>query len=195
MKSPLNRGLWLGALVAILFLPVLFYAFGLGRLHTTLWAMFLSLTGTQACGLFAYTIALGTQFRRRGEFGVPLHKWVGGLLLFFLVIHIILALLVNLDNVWLLTIWYAPSRGAAATGALLCIVVVMSLGNFRQKFGLKPDAWRFFHVVIAWMGALLAFCHVLWIDQLVNDPLWLVLFTCLLLITVGMWVSKFKNKG
>ena len=77
--------------------------------------------------------------------------------------------------------------------SFLCIVALIALGIYRNRFGLGVSGWHRVHVGIAWAGALLAFCHVLWIDQLVNDPLWLVLFACILVIVTGMWVIKHRR--
>lgn len=193
-KSPRLRATWLVALLVVIFLPVLFYVFAGGRAQTSITDRLLSITGAQSAGLLLYTVALATRFKSKtSEFGVPLHRWVGLALLSFVLGHIVLAVLSNPENVRLLLFWDAPARGAAATGALICWVLVIMLGEFRKRIGIKPALWRPTHVILAWLGAILALAHILWIDQLVNSGLWLLLFAGIALTAFYLWWTRAKG--
>lgn len=178
----------------VLFMPVLFYVLAGGREQTSIAARLLSLTGVQACGLMIYTACIGSRFKSRtSEFGVPLHRWLGTGTVLFLLIHVILALMVDPDNIWILTLIDAPARGAAGAAALLCIGLSLCLGEFRSKLKLSPPTWRVMHVLLSWSAMIFALAHILWIDQLVNDPLWLLLFGCIGLAAFTMWVTRAKG--
>jgi predicted outer membrane protein len=192
MKSVRNRGLWLGGLLCVVLLPTLVYVFGGAREQTSILGHLISITGLIAGGLLVYVSIVGTRFRARNtEFGVPLHKWLGGGLLGVLLLHILFIILVNPENMLLLTLWInGTAPGTAGTSAFICLLIAWGLGVLRQPSRLSAGRWRTAHTVFAWSSALFALTHVLWIDQLVNDPLWLIVFFCIVAVALGMWFTK-----
>jgi predicted outer membrane protein len=141
-----------------------------------------------------YTMAIGSRFKSKtSEFGVPLHRWAGTGTVLLLLIHVLLAMMVSLDNLYILTIFNAPAKGAAGMSALVCIGLALCLGEFRTYLKFSPKRWRFFHVLLSWSAGIFALAHILWIDQLVNDPLWLVLFMCIGAAALIMWLTRAKG--
>lgn len=188
------RTLWLIALADVIFLPVILYSFVGGREQTSIVDRLLSITGVQSAGLLLYTVALATKLKSPDSpFGVPLHRWVGFSLVGFVCAHVVLALMSNPQNYLLLTFVDAPARGAAATAALLCWLAALLLGEFRRQSGLNAKRWRPFHVGLAWLGAIFALAHILWIDQLVNEGVWLLLFAGIVVTTIYLWVTRAKG--
>jgi predicted ferric reductase len=188
------RTFWLIALLDVLFLPVLMFSFLSGREQTSLVDRLLSITGTQAAGLLLYVLALGTRTRSKDSpFGVQLHRWVGISLVGLVVFHAILAMTANPDNYMLLMFWDAPPRGAAATGALICWLGVIGLGEFRKQSKLSVEMWKPIHSGLAWTGSILALAHILWIDRLVNSGVWLLLFAGGVFTAFYLWFTRAKG--
>lgn len=104
-----------------------------------------------------------------------------------------LAMAANPDNYILLMFWDAPPRGAAATGALISWLGVIVLGEYRKQSKLSPDRWKPIHSGLAWTGTILAFAHILWIDQLVNSGVWLLLFAGAVVTAFYLWLTKAKG--
>lgn len=193
MKSARNRGLWLGGLLVVVFLPAIVYVFGGARDQTSLIDRAVTLTGVQSAGLLVYTSVVGTRFRAKSsEFGVPFHRWLGTSVLVVVLLHIILVIIADPNNVTIFTELGNTARGMAAVSALVCILLTLGLGVYRHKLKLNASRWRIAHVMLAWSSAIFALAHILWIDQLVNDPLWLVVFMSILLIVTAMWLTKPK---
>src|SRR5687768_15127917 len=67
-----REALWLAAFVLVVIAPVLLYALAGGREHTSVVGRLVTITGAQAAGLLAYTIAVGTRMRH-GGFGAHIH--------------------------------------------------------------------------------------------------------------------------
>lgn len=196
MKSPRIRGIWLVSLVVVVFLPVILYAFVGTRETTSVVDRLVVITGVQGCGLLAYTMVLATRFRSKiSEFGVPLHRWVGMGTLATIVGHVLLVLMADSQNVWLLSFYWAPARGTAGTGSVICLLLAVGLGEFRRRLKLKAAAWRFIHVIASWCAGILAFAHILWVDKLVNHPLWLIVFLSIAFLSTCMWLTRAKGVG
>jgi predicted outer membrane protein/DMSO/TMAO reductase YedYZ heme-binding membrane subunit len=196
VKSPRIRGIWLVGLAAVVFLPVVLFAFVGTRDQTSIVDRLLVITGIQASGLLAYTMVLATRFRSKiSEFGVPLHRWVAFGTLFLVLGHILLALMADPANIRLLYFLDAPPRGAAASGAVICLLLSAGLGEFRRKLKLKANWWSFIHTLSSWLTGILAFAHILWVDKLVNHPMWLIVFVSLVFLSSCMWLTKAKGVG
>jgi predicted outer membrane protein len=175
-------------------LPILLLVFEGGRDQTSVISVLITVTGTQSAGLLVYTAALATRFKSKSsEFGVPLHRWVATGLVLWLFFHVLLVLAQNPDNVYLFLLFDAPARAAAGIGALVCLSLSLFLGEFRALLKIRVDHWRLLHTMLAWTAAILAFSHIVWIDQLVNDPAWVILFVLFLCITFFMWLTRTKG--
>lgn len=193
-KNPAKRAIWLGVLLLVFFVPIILILGGEGREQTSLTSKLLSLTGVQMAGLLVYTAALATRFKSRGsEFGVPLHRWVGTGLALWMVCHVILALASNPDFANNFLIFDATPRAAAGIGAFVCIAFALVLGEFRARMSLSPNQWKTLHVGLAWLSGLLAFSHIVWINQLVNEPIWVILFLSLVGMAFYMWATRAKG--
>jgi len=194
VRSPRNRGLWLGGLLVVLFLPTLVFVLGGAREQTSIIDRAVSLTGVQSVGLLVFTAVLGTRFRSRvSEFGVPFHRWIGTALLGFILLHVLLVIAAEPENVLILSMVWAPARGAAGMASLLCLGLTLGLGIWRKQSQMNVKHWRIAHVSLAWSSGVFALAHILWIDQLVNDTLWLIVFMCILLTAVIMWLTRPKG--
>lgn len=194
VKSPKKRAIWLISLVLVLFAPILLLIFEGGRQQTSVVAVLITLTGTQSAGLLVYTLALATRFKsRESEFGVPLHRWVATALILWLVVHILLVLASNPDNIQMFLLLDAPPRAAAAVSAVICLLLIWILGEFRAHLKVPVDKWRQLHTTLAWLSGIFAFAHIVWIDQLVNDPAWVILFVLFLCTAFFMWLTRAKG--
>lgn len=194
MKSPRNRGVWLGGLLVVVFLPTIFYVFAGARQQTSIVDHLVTVTGVQSAGLLVYTAVIGTRFKSRvAEFGVPFHRWIATSCFGLVLVHILLVLVADPNNVVIFTVLGAPARGAAAVGALIYLGIAIALGIWRRQSRLNAVHWRIAHVSAAWASGIFALAHILWIDQLVNDTLWLIVFMCILLTAVTMWLTKPKG--
>jgi predicted ferric reductase len=157
-----------------------------------------SVLGIQALSLMIWTGALGLAIRRKWPSGavfetVSSHKWCAAASVFLMVAHVIAAIVVDPQKHRYFIPFEAPPPGAAAVAALTMGLVAYGLGFYRKRVGMLPNyRWKTFHGLTAFLAAFFGITHVIWLGNLVYDPLWQVLFVLLFLGSVVLVAVRLR---
>lgn len=157
-----------------------------------------SVLGIQALSLMIWTGALGLAIRRKWPSGavyetVSSHKWCAAASIFLMVAHVIAAIVVDPQKHRYFLPLEAPPPGAAAVAALIMGLVAYGLGYYRKRVGMMPGyRWKTFHGLTASLSALFGITHVIWLGNLVYNPVWQVMFLLLLLGSVVLVAVRLR---
>lgn len=157
-----------------------------------------SVLGVQALALLIWTGALGMAIRRKWPSGavfetVASHKWCAAASVFLMTAHVIAALVTDPMKYRYFIPLEAPPPGAAAVGALVMGLVAFGLGHYKRHVGMMPGyRWKTFHGLCAVTSALFGVTHVIWLGNLVYDPLWQVTFALLVLGSVVLVAVRLR---
>ena len=144
-----------------------------------------SVLGVQALALLIWTGALGMGIRRKWPSGavfetVSSHKWCATAAVFLMTLHVMAAIVTDPIKYRYFIPFEAPPPGAAAVGALTMGLVAFSLGYWKRRVGMMPSyRWKTFHGLTAVTSALLGVAHVVWLGNLIYDPVWQLTFALL----------------
>lgn len=157
-----------------------------------------SVLGVQALALLIWTGALGMAIRHKWPSGavfetVTSHKWCAAASVFLMTAHVIAALVTDPAKYRYFIPFEAPPPGAAAVGALIMGLVAFGLGHYRKRVSMMPSyRWKTFHGLTAVISALLGLTHVVWLGNLVYDPLWQATFALLVLGSVVLVAVRLR---
>lgn len=158
-----------------------------------------SVLGTQALAMLIWTGALGTAIRKKWPTGgvgetVTSHKWCGNATVFLMVLHIIAAIVSDPAKSRYFFPFDAPPPGAAGIGAALMGLTAFGLGYYRKHVKMLPGPrWKLFHGLTAVLAALLGITHVIWLNNLVYDPLWQSAFALLFVGSVILVAVRLRE--
>jgi predicted ferric reductase len=157
-----------------------------------------SVLGVEALALLIWTAALGTAIRRRWPSGavfetVSSHKWCAAATVFLMTLHAIAAIVTDPIKYRYFIPFEAPPPGAAAVGALIMGLVAFALGYYKRHVGMMPSyRWKTFHGLTAVISALLGVTHVVWLGNLIYDPVWQVTFALLVLGSAALVTMRLR---
>lgn len=144
-----------------------------------------SVLGAQALALLIWTAALGIAIRKKWPSGavfetVSSHKWCAAAASFLVVAHVIVAIVTDPQKHRYFLFLEAPPPGAAAVASFTMGLVAYGLGYHRKRVGMLPGyRWKTFHGLTACLSAFFAVVHVIWLGNLVYNPLWQATFLLL----------------
>lgn len=181
-------------LALVLLAPVAAAASGVA-VAVSAWSELARITGVQAAGLGAYTIALsGRQRSVTAAFGIDgalgLHRGTGTAAVALVGVHVVAVLLVDPANITLLHPLDAPARAAAGLGACITLTMLVALAAARHRIPIPHDVWRWGHQALAAAAGALAVLHVAWVDRLIHSPLWAAWMALLLLAAAAAMVTR-----
>ena len=162
---------WLAGFAVLLLTPLLVRV----MIGGPTWAQLVDLTGLFALSALVGTFVLVSRLRALSRATgitalLSAHRALGVLSAVSVLVHIAVVIAANPRNLALLGWVDAPPRARAAVGASLALAGVIALGVHRAKVRRDYELWRWAHLVLAVVAAMLSALHVLLIDDLVQDP-------------------------
>lgn len=198
------RLLWAAAFVAALLAPVLL-SMVTGNDNALIGQLSIQ-SGLLATGLLVCAIVTPSRLRSltralgiEGVLGV--HRLLGMLVTFMVMVHVVLVLINNPSSVALFDPrqWSMPSR--AAIGATVGLIVLVGLAVLRHKVRRRYALWRWVHLALAGAVLVLTALHIWWLRHLVNDPVMRATFAVMTAALIGMlsyrwvWRPSFDKRG
>ncbi|HSK60240.1 MAG TPA: ferredoxin reductase family protein [Actinomycetospora sp.] len=200
MQQRWTRALWVGALTALVVLPVALLASRGGGSVLGMLSMGLGLLA--ACLLVVVVVVPSRVRTLTRSFGVDrilgLHRWLGILAVVLVGLHMAVAIV---SHPRLLN----PFQSSAAAQAGWTSAVGLLLVGFVAARGRRPGAryeiWARLHVLLAGAALVLAGLHVFWLGNLVADPVMRWVLSALVLVLLGVlahrwvWRPLFSRQG
>lgn len=191
VRGPTHSGFWLAVYLGLILAPMLVAlapptppASGFG------WDFAMAL-GYAGVAMIGVQFVLTARFRRASApFGIDIiylfHRYLAVALLGLILIHALLATLIDPSAVGPLDPRRAPLSISLGRLAVLLLVVLVLGSLWRKPLGIEYDRWRRWHAVLASLALVLAVVHVELAARFLDAPLkrllWSVISLCWLLL-------------
>ncbi len=181
------RTLWLSVFAAIVTAPALVWIATAPM--EPMWSHLSVVTGLLALSSLVCAAVLPSRIRSLNRaFGIEgvieVHRFLGVVTSVLVLAHLACVVAADPANVALLDVVVADRAPRAAVGATAALVALVVLAVLRRRASLTYELWRWTHLGLAIAVLVLSALHVLWLDQLVLDPIMGPLLTLLVAIVL-----------
>ncbi|WP_395794917.1 ferric reductase-like transmembrane domain-containing protein [Aquimonas sp.] len=163
---PLRGAFWLCVYVTLVIAPLGLLLLGERPRPGGFWWDFALALGYASLAMMGLQFALTARFRRAtAPFGIDLiyyfHRYLASIAVALLVAHALILLLRFPATVGRIDFTAAPLYMSAGWVALFAFLVLVASSLWRKRLRLEYDRWRRVHVVLAVLGLVASFVHVL----------------------------------
>lgn len=163
---PQRAAFWLGIYVLLVVAPLALLLLGERPRPGGFWWDFALALGYAALAMMGLQFALTARFKRAtAPFGIDLiyyfHRYLASIATALLVVHALILLLRFPAAVGRIDFLSAPIHMSAGWVALFAFLALVASSLWRKRLRLEYDRWRRVHVVLAVIGLVAAFVHVL----------------------------------
>ena len=192
------RQIWAGVLVTVLAGPALIWTLASGP--QALWHELSEVTGLVALSALVVTATLPSRVRGLSralglETMLGLHRHLGVLTGAAVALHLACVVAADPSRIGLLVPLLAPARGQAATFGAVALGVLLLLALRRHRSSQPHEVWKWVHLVLAAAVVGGAALHVLWLGDMVADPLMGPVLAGLGLLLVSVLVLRWGLRG
>lgn len=196
------RYAWLGVFGAIVVVPSLLWFAVMPTVSTSadatmesVWDRLDVISGLLALSALVCSVILPSRIRSLTRaFGIgnviDLHRFLGVMSASLVLLHLACVVAADPSNVMLMNLPTAPPRAQAATGATICLVLIVLLAILRKRANLSYDLWRSTHLVLAIAILVFSAMHIWFLNQLVTDAVMGPVLGLLALVVVAVFGQR-----
>lgn len=172
---PQRAAFWLGIYVLLVVAPLALLLLGERPRPGGFWWDFALALGYAALAMMGLQFALTARFKRAtAPFGIDLiyyfHRYLASIATALLVVHALILLLRFPAAVGRIDLVNAPIHMSAGWIGLFAFLALVASSLWRKLLRLEYDRWRRIHVVLAVVGLVAAFVHVLGSASYLETP-------------------------
>ncbi|CAN5555120.1 FAD-binding oxidoreductase [soil metagenome] len=165
-KYHLKGIFWISIYLIITLTPLFIGLIGMEDSERDFWTEFSVALGFVGLIMLALQFAITARFSQfEAPYGIDIiiefHKQISLVACGFVIVHPVILMFTDPDNLQLLNLFTAPFRAQMAVISVISLLVLVIISLFREEFKIDYEVWKTLHVILAIVAVVTAFLHII----------------------------------
>jgi predicted ferric reductase len=171
---------WISVYLIITLTPLFIALIGMEKTERGFWTEFSVALGFVGLTMLALQFVITARFSNiEAPYGIDIiiefHKQISLVACGFIIVHPVILMFTDPDNLQLLNLFTAPFRAQMGVLAVISLLIIVIISVFRTELKIDYEIWKTLHGILAIVAVVTAFLHIIGVSYYLSN-IWKQIF-------------------